>query len=76
MVQFTSNRPATRDENVPKSLLVNVGTRFPLKLARMPTTIRLQAYNLLNEYSWEVSSAGTMAYSPSRTFRLALTSEF
>jgi iron complex outermembrane receptor protein len=76
MVQFTSSRPATFEEEVPPSWLMNVGARFPLKLARMPTTLRLQLYNLLNDYSWEVSSAGTMAYGPSRTFRLALTTEF
>ena len=81
-VQFTSNKPATLNSgaldavSVPSSWTVSAGLRAPVKLAGMNSTVRLQAWNLLNDYGWEPSSAGTMNYSTSRCFRMVLTSEF
>lgn len=79
-VQFTSSRKATQDREAEVQSLapqwtVNAGLRSPLKLGGLKSTIRLQVLNLLNEYSWVVSSSGTMTYSPARHFRLALTTE-
>lgn len=81
-VQYSSSRPATAKSptveaaEVPKTLTVNAGLRAPLKVAGLASTVRFQVLNLLDDYAWDVSSSGTMAYSPSRTFRLALTTEF
>lgn len=79
-VQFTSSRKATLDpdaevESIDPSWTVNAGLRSPLKLGNVRSTVRLQVLNLLNEFSWVVSSSGTMIYSPARHFRLALTTE-
>lgn len=79
-VQFTGSRKATQQvdaevKSLKPSWTVNAGFRSPLKLGGIKSTVRLQVLNLLNEYSWVVSQAGTMAYSPARHFRLALTTE-
>lgn len=79
-VQFTSRRKATLDrdaevESLDPTWTVNAGLRSPLKLGLVRSTVRLQVLNLLNEYSWVVSTSGTMTYSPARHFRLALTTE-
>ena len=80
-VQFTGSRQATlggsvAGQTVPTSLTVNVGLRSPLRLGKAASTVRLQVLNLLNDFSWDVNSGGTMTYSPSRRMRLALTTEF
>jgi hypothetical protein len=61
---------------VPASWTANVGLRAPFMMAKLKSTARFQLLNIFNSYSWDVSSAGTMAYSPSRRFRLAVTTEF
>lgn len=80
-VNFSSSRKAAvlvhaPDPAVPSSTTVNVGLRSPLRFGKVASTVRLQLLNLLNDFSWDVTSAGTMTYSPSRRFRLALTTEF
>ncbi|MFL6769103.1 MAG: TonB-dependent receptor domain-containing protein [Sphingomicrobium sp.] len=80
-VQFTGNRQATHKTDasnniVPASWTANVGLRSPFGMAKLKSTVRFQLLNIFNSYSWDVSSAGTMAYSPSRRFRLAVTTEF
>ena len=79
-VQFTGSRQAVhgvvgQSARVPSSVTVNAGLRSPLQLGAAKSTIRLQVLNLLNDFTWDVSSAGTTNYSPSRRLRLVLTSE-
>ena len=79
-IQFTGSRQATHDVagqsvRVPSSVNINAGLRAPLRLSGVNSTIRLQVLNLLNDFTWDVTSAGTMTYSPSRRLRLVLTSE-
>jgi iron complex outermembrane receptor protein len=79
-VQYTGSRQATHDVagqsvRVPSSVTVNAGLRTPLRLGSVNSTVRLQVLNLLNNFTWETSPAGTMTYSPSRRLRLVLTSE-
>jgi iron complex outermembrane receptor protein len=78
-VEFTGTRQAMRggagrSDKAPSSVTVNAGLRLPLQLAKAQSTVRLQVLNLLNNFSWDVSSAGTMTYSPSRRVRLVVTS--
>jgi hypothetical protein len=61
---------------VPASWTANVGLRSPFSIGKLKSTVRFQMLNAFNSYSWDVSSAGTMGYSPSRRFRLAVTTEF
>jgi iron complex outermembrane receptor protein len=79
-VQFTGSRQATHDAaghsvRVPSSVNINAGLRAPLRLGGVNSTVRLQVLNLLNDFTWDVSSAGTMTYNASRRLRLVLTSE-
>lgn len=79
-VQFTGDRQAAHESDasndvVPATWTANVGLRSPLEVGKLKTTVRFQLLNAFNSYSWDVTSAGTMSYSPGRRFRLAVTAE-
>ena len=80
-IQFTGSRPAVRNadgtiEWVQPSWTANVGVRAPVEFGSLRSTVRFQLFNLFGNYTWDPTSAGTMTFSPSRRFRLVVTSEF
>lgn len=80
-LQFTGSRQAVRHSNgstdqVEGSWVANLGLRTPVELGSLKSTVRFQILNLFNSFTWDVTSAGTMAFSSSRRFRLVLTTEF
>lgn len=80
-IQFAGSRPAARTvdgtvESVPAAWTANLGFRSPISIGPLRSTVRFQLFNLFDNFTWDPTSAGTMTYSPSRRFRLVLTSEF
>jgi iron complex outermembrane receptor protein len=80
-IQFTGSRPAILSSDgstlsVPATWTANLGARAPIAIGPVRSTVRFQLFNLFDNFTWDPTSAGTMAYSPSRRFRLVLTSEF
>ena len=61
---------------VPAVTTFDAGARYGFLLAGRPSTLRVQAENLLNTYSWEVISSNTFAYTRGREVVARLTTTF
>lgn len=61
---------------VPGRTLVDVGGRYRFSLARNPTTLRLQVFNLFNRYAWNVAEFGGFKRESPRRAVLTLSTDF
>jgi iron complex outermembrane receptor protein len=59
--------------STPGTQTLNLGARYRWQLAGKPLTIRVQASNLLNAYSWQVQASNAFFYNNPRqlSFRLS-----
>lgn len=70
-VQNFSSRVASFDNrlHLPGSTLLNIGLRYRFKIGGAPTTLRLQAMNLTDDFTWNVNATGQ--YEPNERRRFA-----
>ena len=61
---------------LPAATVMDLGARYRFKAGRFPVALRAQIQNVLNEYSWQVTSAEAFSYSEPRRFRLSLTMDY
>ena len=68
--------PGAEQLEVEVLTVVNLGLRYGFRLADRDLVLRAQMLNAFNQYSWEVNTSETLAYSAPRRARLVLTALF
>lgn len=58
------------------STVVDIGGRYRIQAFQVPMTVRAQMLNVLDEFSWRSAPGETLDYTPQRSVRLLLTTEF
>lgn len=59
----------------PATETLNVGARYAWQMVGRPVTIRVQASNLLNAYSWQVQASNAFLYNNPRQLSLRLSTD-
>ena len=71
-----AGHPGVNDLVLPARATLDLGARYRFRAGRTPIAVRAQMQNVLNEYSWQVTSAEALTYSEPRRFRLSLTVDY
>jgi iron complex outermembrane receptor protein len=61
---------------VPDWTQFNAGARYIFKMYNVPTSVRFQAFNITNAYSWTVSPNGSFSVKSPRNFRITIAADF
>jgi iron complex outermembrane receptor protein len=61
---------------VPDWTQLNAGARYIFKMYTVPASVRFQAFNITNAYSWTVSPNGSFSVKSPRNFRVTIAADF
>jgi hypothetical protein len=77
-VTYGSAQVATVDNalKVPAWTELALGARYAFKLHGVPASLRAQAFNVTNGYTWGAGSNGSFFTHAPRNFRLTLAADF
>jgi iron complex outermembrane receptor protein len=62
--------------SVPDWTQFNAGARYIFKMYNVPASVRFQAFNITNAYSWTVSPNGSFSVKSPRNFRITIAADF